>query len=510
LVIDQTFGDASVELGQADATSFSRMITVALARHPSCKLLVKIHPEVMAGLKKGYINTVDINNQGRIDLLTANVHPARLIEQADAVYTVTSQIGFEALLWGRVVYTFGMPFYAGWGLTIDELAPPARRQAISLEQLVHAALIDYPCYLHPETHQRTEAEELIQWIGLQRQHRARFAETIYALGFSYYKRSSVSRFLEGSKVVFTNNLKAIPTTSTVAVWGSQNLARSDLNIIRLEDGFIRSIGLGADLIKPSSWVADSTGIYYDATQPSDLETLLLNSQPNYVKLERARRLRQRIIEAGLSKYNLPGDRWRRPPHTKKVILVPGQVESDASLAFGAPKIKRNIDLLKAVRTANPRAYILYKPHPDVVAKLRRQGSGEDRANVYCNEIISHASIHDLISAVDEVHVMTSLTGFEALLRNRKVVTYGLPFYAGWGLTKDHLHHPRRNRELTLDQLVAGVLIEYASYRRSDINGFASPEAALTGLVTTQQQLKPFKNIRRATRRFVALASSKRD
>ena len=50
-----------------------------------------------------------------------------LIEAAAALYTVTSQMGFEALLWGRPVRVFGLPFYAGWGLTRDALAAPSRR-----------------------------------------------------------------------------------------------------------------------------------------------------------------------------------------------------------------------------------------------------------------------------------------------------------------------------------------------------------------------------------------------
>ncbi|MFP3441598.1 capsular polysaccharide biosynthesis protein, partial [Pantoea sp. SIMBA_133] len=39
----------------------------------------------------------------------------------------------------------------------------------------------------------------------------------------------------------------------------------------------------------------------------------------------------------------------------------------------------------------------------------------------------------------------------------------LPFYAGWGLTQDAMHCPRRNRALTLDALVAGTLLLYPNY-----------------------------------------------
>ena len=47
----------------------------------------------------------------------------------------------------------------------------------------------------------------------------------------------------------------------------------------------------------------------------------------------------------------------------------------------------------------------------------------------------------LLGIVDEVHTLTSLTGFEALLRGIEVHAYGGPFYAGWGLTMIGLISP---------------------------------------------------------------------
>jgi capsular polysaccharide export protein len=83
--------------------------------------------------------------------------------------------------------------------------------------------------------------------------------------------------------------------------------------------------------------------------------------------------------------------------------------------------------------------------------------------------------------VDAVHVLTSLAGFEALLRGREVYTWGLPFYAGWGLTHDRLSCARRNRNLTLDELVHASLIAYPRYvsRRSGL--FMDAEEAIEEL-----------------------------
>jgi capsular polysaccharide export protein len=76
--------------------------------------------------------------------------------------------------------------------------------------------------------------------------------------------------------------------------------------------------------------------------------------------------------------------------------------------------------------------------------------------------------------------MTSLAGFEGLLRGRRVVTYGMPFYAGWGLTADQYRSERRSRRLNLDELVAGCLLKYPRYLYGS-GKFATPEIILRQL-----------------------------
>ncbi|RMX04051.1 capsular polysaccharide biosynthesis protein [Corticibacter populi] len=512
LVVDQTWGDASIRDGLADAQSFERMLVAAVAEHPDNTVLLKIHPDVFAGKKRGHFDVAKLKAMPQVQVLAEDMHPALLLERAEAVYVVTSQMGFEALLWGKPVRTFGMPFYAGWGLTGDELVAPMRRQAlastpISLQQLVHAALVDYPRYLDPETGQRCEPERLIEWLGLQRRMRARLPRRVYAVGFSWLKRAKVRRFLDGSEVTFTRHIRQVPEHATIALWGcrktlpSGNAQTGSLHnpsLVRLEDGFLRSVGLGADLVQPLSWVVDTRGIYYDATCPSDLEWLLANTDFTSELRERAAALGARIVASGITKYNTGIGTWQRPAGTqgRRVLLVPGQVESDAALTWGAPGIRTNMALLQAVRQANPDAHVIYKPHPDVVARLRAQGQGEALAHAHCDEVVVDVSMQQLLDAVDEVHVLTSLAGFEALLRGRKVVTYGCPFYAGWGLTNDRQPLPqpadtpdaasRRGRALTLDELVACVLILYPTYVSASSGRYTTPERTLDELLAWRQ------------------------
>ena len=315
---------------------------------------------------------------------------------------------------------------------------------------------------------------------------------IFALDFSSWKRTAVRQCFPGIQVRFIANASKVPPNAVLVVWGMKPIIGSiapDVRILRLEDGFLRSVGLGADLIKPMSWVVDGLGIYYDATRPSDLERLLSESEFNQEMLRRAHFLRQRIVSTGLTKYNVGTKRWRRPSFAENVILVPGQVESDASLAYGAPLIHSNIGLLKAVRQSNPAAYIVYKPHPDVVAGLRAKGLGEDEALNYCNEQVLEVSINELLCTVDEVHVLTSLTGFEALLRGRTVTCYGQPFYSGWGLTTDMATNSRRARRLTLDELVAATLILYPLYLSRFSQALITPEQALDELLIWREKTR---------------------
>jgi capsular polysaccharide export protein len=310
------------------------------------------------------------------------------------------------------------------------------------------------------------------------------SKTLYIYQFPYWKRPVVKQCFPESRLHFIERLDALPNKSTLILWGMRavpNGVATDVRVLRMEDGFLRSVGLGADLIRPVSWIVDEFGIHYDATRPSGLEKILADGFFDEVLVSRAAALRERVVAAGLTKYNVGTVRWQRPASAQRVILVPGQVESDASLAYGAPGERTNIGLLKAVRAANPDAYVIYKPHPDVYARLRTEGQNEQDACRWCNEVVVNSPMGDLLMTVDEVHLLTSLTGFEALLRGKPVTCYGQPFYAGWGLTTDILPMARRRRRLSLDELVAGVLINYPLYLSRDGKKLVAPEQALDEL-----------------------------
>ena len=85
-------------------------------------------------------------------MILRGLDPAALFSVVQEVWTMTSALGFEALLRDLPVTTLGQPFYAGWGLTTDlGGAMPRRGVPVCLDALTHAALIAYPRYHDPLT-----------------------------------------------------------------------------------------------------------------------------------------------------------------------------------------------------------------------------------------------------------------------------------------------------------------------------------------------------------------------
>ena len=317
----------------------------------------------------------------------------------------------------------------------------------------------------------------------------------YFFGFSRWKRKFIIPFfptLNKNQILFCSTLddalkKGLNGDSKIYIWGKKPFfelegyaKEQNITLNRVEDGFVRSVSLGSDLTKAYSLVADSRGIYFDPTQESDLEHILNTFTFDKEIIVRSQNLQKYLIENKISKYNNYQDRQLKLENLKedqKVVMVPGQVEDDASIRYGANGMT-NFELLKKARVNAPKAYIIYKPHPDVLAGNRKGDISEELALKYCDTIIEEASLDSVLELADEVHTMTSLVGFEALIRRKRVYAYGLPFYAGWGLTTDSKRCTRRVVSRTLDELVAAAFILYPHYINPITNELCEIEVLL--------------------------------
>lgn len=340
-------------------------------------------------------------------------------------------------------------------------------------------------------------EAAIALLGAWRAQESANRRIAVCVGMSFWKRRRMASALASAAgpPAFARTTRAAIAEAArrdgaIAVWSSrappglEPAARAaGIPLLWVEDGFIRSAGLGAGFLPAASLSLDSRRPYYDPAGPSDLEILLATADFPPALLARAAALRAALIARGVTKYNLGGEAPVLPATPgRRRILVPGQVEDDLSVLRGAAgPVRGNLALLQAVRAEDVNAFIAFKPHPDVEAGYRRGAVQRDQAAALADLILEHTPMAPLLTQVDEVHTLTSLTGFEALLRGLRVTCWGQPFYAGWGLTEDRAPIPRRVRRLTIDQLLAGALILYPRYQDPVTELPTTPEALLDRL-----------------------------
>jgi len=348
-----------------------------------------------------------------------------------------------------------------------------RQAALGSEAAFDAAYLQDRIWLSPFTGEEVGLAAIIRQLGEWRALIDANRPIKAASGFAFWKQETVAPLLWGGEDsnLFDRDIGALSAGDEIATWSSRLpagvedvIAERGLKRIEVEDGFIRSTGLGANCVPPLSIIADERGIYFDPSVPSDLELLIAESECPPALCAQAEALRQLIVETGVSKYGRGSSGMIRPGGARRHVLVTGQVEDDRSVLTGGGDVHGNLDLLRRARACEPGAYIIYKPHPDVEAGHRKGRIADGDALSFADQIVRDDAITGLLHMVDGVHVLTSLAGFEALIRGKDVTTHGVPFYAGWGLTTDLGPVPaRRTRRVSLPELVAATLLLYPRY-----------------------------------------------
>lgn len=503
LVIDQTAGDESVAGGLADAARFVEMAEAAAAENPGAILVAKLHPETLSGAKAGYLEAAA--RRLGMEILASHVSPWCLFDLGPHVYTVSSQFGFEALMAGCKVTCFGMPFYAGWGLTSDRY-PIARRTARrGIDELAAAVYLRYSH--HFDLWRRVPVDALTAIDQMAFLRRSFMANTRPVVGYriARWKRRAISVMCDGpgGPAQFTRSLSrakslARNNNAILAAWGREAIRlrpaiESDgLTCAAVEDGFLRSVGLGAIFVQPMSLVFDERGIYFDPTRPSDVEHILASGSIAPRDAERARLFRAAIAAARVTKYNVMDGASDMPsiPAGRVTVLVPGQVADDAAVEIGRPPgfpagDNVNAMLLERARMRHPEAFVIFKPHPDV-EHLGRPGALGKEEERHADHVARKIPLDRLFPIANHIETYSSLAGFEALLRGIPVSVHGMPFYAGWGLTEDLAPSSRRGRSRSLDELAAAALLLYPRYWDPISGLVCPPEMALKRITEARQ------------------------
>jgi capsular polysaccharide export protein len=506
LIIDErarSFVDVCTAASQR-LSRFRAMVECAASRHPDARIWLLQSAD--AGTDNWLSERVTL--PPGICRLAVSHSLRDLLTATSTVYALGASEGMAALFSGKSVHVFGTPYYAGWGITIDHTPQPPRAGKPNVEALFEAIFLRAARYLDPETHQAGTLESVLRCIELQHEIATRFADFGHVAGiaFQWWKRPLATPYLRagGGTLRWIALAAQVDRDEHAAIWGGRSAdgLPDQARRFRMEDGFLHSNGLGSDMSPPFSQVIDRLGIYFDATRPNELTAILNTAVFDDAELSRARQLGNSIVRFGLTKYNLGrcAPTWTAPAG-KRVVLVPGQVADDASIRLGTGHISTAEHLLAEVRSRRPDAWIVYKPHPDVLSGNRR---GLVDATIHADIVDADADLVSLIEAADEVHTLSSLSGFEALLRDKEVHTYGLPFYAGWGLTHDVLQQPHRERRLTIDMLIAGAYLRYPLYWDWELNVFTTPESIVRKLAPAAA--RSLENVRKRRLRTLIKAT----
>ncbi|WP_161628445.1 hypothetical protein [Pseudomonas cremoricolorata] len=268
--------------------------------------------------------------------------------------------------------------------------------------------------------------------------------------------------------VFDNpNADLLVWSSNAPAFIVEEARKSGKAIAYVDEGFIRSVDIGAKKTPSLSLTFDRHSPYYDAQTASELEQVLSSHdfQADTALMQSATNALDSMLELGISKYNGVGEHEITALYGAKIrkrILVLGQVEDDANVRLGCTSAISNMDLIRLAHQENPDAQIIYKPHPDS-ARYKLQPSDEAEVEKISTVLKADTPLPPAFLDVDHVYTVTSLGGFEALLRGITVTTLGCAFYSGWGLTDDRQANPRRTRKLTALEVFAAAYILYSKY-----------------------------------------------
>jgi capsular polysaccharide export protein len=320
------------------------------------------------------------------------------------------------------------------------------------------------------------------------------------IGFNNWKYGFVSDYLKEYRTVYTprklGNIASLsllfginPKIDLIIVWGyTENKAIEFYSKIkknplyRMEDGLVRSALIGATHSTPYSLILDKAGLYYNPKTETDLDKILnvYNFRDDTVLIQEAKQSLKLMIDMQISKYN--------PPSVEKIdklgikltkrVVVLGQVDNDSAIRYGNPDNWSSIELVKLARYENPLAEVLYRPHPEVYKGYQKSRFRKKSIEYIAKLVSPEEPLLEFLETIDHVYTINSLSGLEALLRGKKVTTVGAAFYGGWGLTDDRYKFQKRDRELSLDELFAGVYLKYPRYLSDLKNNFLGLQTAI--------------------------------
>ena len=470
LIIDQTFNDESVLRSGAGPDPFTTMLRQARLDHPDRRIVIKSHTTVLNTPGPGYFATHDASG-GRVTVFDRDINPWQLLERCHAVYTVSSQLGFEALMAGKPVTCFGLPFYAGWGLTRDRVACPRRWRRRSLAQVFAAAYLLYPTYVDPYLGQRCDFERAAEILLFLRARNETNRVATSLVGLTRHELRTASRLYRrvGGQLTMTrrrgDGTTARPQeTSRRILLGERHAAGRPESGDEDRQGTVQHLAqpFAARLLTPHisggclgfrRTPVDEARLG-DAAWRTHLATMTCGAED--------RRRAQQLIAALRRLEHHLGKGWH--DETQQVPEVPPVLAVIEAEEWRQRETVLDVlsHLFECGRSHDGalRQVVVASPHGAKLKSLLRENAHRPEGG------LTHVpldAVPALVARAAELHVVASPLGILGLVHGKNVVVHGRPIYAGWGLTEDRRQAPASERELSLEELIAGLFLHAHDY-----------------------------------------------
>lgn len=479
LLIDQIIDSPKVILGNSNEQTFNDMLLSVFHSYPNYNIYVKLHPDTINHNKEGYLQKLlkkySLLDYPLIHVINENYNVISFFDFVEEIFVVTSQVGFEAILRDKKVTCYGLPFYSGWGLTNDMQVSKKTKPNRNTVELFVAIMIKYTKYLNPFTKKLGTILDLLEYISLQKRHSLNKKAIIFntnknnsllvkKLFKNYSEVNSLSNFHkhEDKPIIFTDHIHSYEKLS------------KDYPSSFIREGFLFPNSLNNK--KASSIILDYSGAYFNPSIYSDLDFLLnyeYFTEYEYLIAEKFLINYEKQLSTLLSKESSENLlKIINNSSNKKIVFIIGQDENSELLFYGKQdNIQNNFQLISEVCKKTSNSLIIYKPPSNGINKYYSLFNSnslqtlKNLANKNNNSFYIEKKLSFLkcISLSEEIHTINSNFGLDAIIQSKKVFTYGLPFYGGYGLTNDMYSYPKEKSSLSILDLILGTYIYYPIY-----------------------------------------------
>lgn len=298
--------------------ALAAMLDCALAENPADRLVIVAPDPIGEALRPSLVAAAT----GGAAIISRPLDPWLLLDRAARVYSAGGEIGLLALIAEVPVAAFGSAFYTGWGATKDAAGMLQRPFRRNTDEIFAGACLLATRYRDPFRNIRASFDDVLAVLADWRRLDEANRRIAVCVGMSFWKRRRIADFVRSSAgdPVFRRTTAGAVAAAlrdrkaparAIAGWASRlpdglaaAAAQAGVPLVRVEDGFIRSVGLGSDFLPPASLVLDARGMYFDPRVRSDLEVLLGEAAFGPALVARAQALAAQLVARGVTKYNL--------------------------------------------------------------------------------------------------------------------------------------------------------------------------------------------------------------